>query len=131
MLNKLQDPSEKTLGLLLLAPAFALLLLIVAYPIAKLVYNSLFDIDKTGAFIGLRNYVDVWQDPLFWSATANTLLMYITLKSTGMDARIKPLGLACKSANAKCAISASCTMRWQLSKYDLPASVKSTRRVVR
>ena len=75
MLNKLQDPSEKTLGLLLLAPAFALLLLIVAYPIAKLVYNSLFDIDKTGAFIGLRNYVDVWQDPLFWSATANTLLI--------------------------------------------------------
>jgi multiple sugar transport system permease protein len=75
MLSKLRDPSEKTLAVLLLAPAFALLLAIVVYPIGKLIYNSLFAIDKDGAFLGLRNYVEVWQDPLFWNATQNTLLI--------------------------------------------------------
>lgn len=38
--SKLKDPSEKTLAMLLLAPAFALLALIVVYPIGKLIYNS-------------------------------------------------------------------------------------------
>jgi len=75
MLSKLRDPSEKTLAMMLLAPAFALLLAIVVYPIGKLVYNSLFAIDKGGAFLGLQNYVDVWHDPLFWNATQNTLLI--------------------------------------------------------
>jgi multiple sugar transport system permease protein len=75
MLSKLRDPSEKTLAVLLLAPAFLLLLMIVVYPIGKLIYNSLFDVDKTGVFLGLRNYVDVIQDPLFWNATKNTLLI--------------------------------------------------------
>jgi multiple sugar transport system permease protein len=71
----LRDPSEKTLAVMLLAPAFALLLAIVVYPIGKLIYNSLFAIDKGGAFLGLQNYVDVWHDPLFWNATQNTLLI--------------------------------------------------------
>lgn len=75
MLSRLKDPSEKTLAALLLAPAFALLLAIVVYPIGKLIYNSLFAIDKGGAFLGLQNYVDVWHDPLFWNATQNTLLI--------------------------------------------------------
>jgi multiple sugar transport system permease protein len=75
MLSKLRDPSEKTLAVLLLAPAFALLVAIVVYPIGKLIYNSLFAIDKDGAFLGLQNYMDVWQDPLFWNATQNTLLI--------------------------------------------------------
>ena len=75
MLSKLKDPSEKTLAILLLTPAFLLLALIVVYPIGKLVYNSVFDIDKTGAYIGFVHYVDVWQDPQFWNATKNTLLI--------------------------------------------------------
>ena len=35
LLERLRDPSEKTLALLLLAPAFALLALIVVYPDRK------------------------------------------------------------------------------------------------
>lgn len=91
MLSRLKDPSERALASMLLAPAFALLLLIVIYPIGKLIYNSVFDIDKTGAFIGLRNYVEVWHDPLFWNATSNTL--WITL-ITVPGALIAGLGLA-------------------------------------
>ena len=75
MLSKWRDPSEKTLAVLLLAPAFLLLLLIVVYPIGKLVYNSVHAVDKSGAFLGLQNYADVLQDPLFWNATQNTLLI--------------------------------------------------------
>lgn len=91
MFSKLRDPSEKTLAVLLLAPAFLLLLLIVVYPIGKLIYNSVVDIDKTGAYIGFIRYVDVWQDPLFWNATQNTLLITLI---TVPGALIMGLGLA-------------------------------------
>ena len=46
--DRLRDPSEKTLGVILLAPAFALLALIVVYPIGKLFYNSFFDMRLSG-----------------------------------------------------------------------------------
>jgi multiple sugar transport system permease protein len=91
MLSKLRDPSEKTLAVLLLAPAFLLLLMIVVYPIGKLIYNSVFDVDKTGVFLGLRNYIDVVQDPLFWNATQNTLLITLI---TVPGALVAGLGLA-------------------------------------
>ena len=91
MLTKFKDPSEKTLAIMLLAPAFLLLLLIVVYPIGKLIYNSLFDIEKTGQYIGFVHYVDVWQDPLFWNATKNTLLITLI---TVPGALVVGLGLA-------------------------------------
>jgi ABC-type sugar transport system permease subunit len=47
-LERLRDPSEKTLALLLLAPAFLLLALIVVYPIGKLIWNSFFDLRLSG-----------------------------------------------------------------------------------
>ena len=40
--DKWRDPSEKTLGVLLLAPAFLLLALIVVYPFGKLIWNFFF-----------------------------------------------------------------------------------------
>ena len=58
--DRWRDPSEKTLGVLLLAPAFLLLALIVAYPIGKLIFNSFFDLRLSGGagakFVGLENY---------------------------------------------------------------------------
>ena len=79
-LERLRDPSEKTLALLLLAPAFLLLALIVVYPIGKLLWNSFFDLRLSGGseavqFVGWRNYVDVWKDHDFWNAAGNTLLI--------------------------------------------------------
>jgi multiple sugar transport system permease protein len=71
--------SDRWLCVALLAPAALLLALIVVYPIARLLYNSFFDIRLSGgaepAFTGLRNYADAWQDPDFWNATKNTLLI--------------------------------------------------------
>jgi ABC-type sugar transport system permease subunit len=95
-LAKLRDPSEKTLALLLLAPAFALIALIVVYPIGKLIYNSFFDLRLSGGqgqvkFIGIENYLEVWKDKDFWNATKNTVLITLI---TVPGALVVGLGLA-------------------------------------
>ena len=79
-LDRLRDPSEKALGVLLLAPAFLLLALIVVYPIGKLIWNSFFDLRLSGGadsarFVGLENYTLVFKDADFWNAAANTVLI--------------------------------------------------------
>jgi ABC-type sugar transport system permease subunit len=95
-LAKLRDPSEKALGVILLAPAFALLALIVVYPIGKLIYNSFFDLRLSGGtgafkFVGFANYADIWQDKDFWNATKNTLMITLI---TVPGALVVGLGLA-------------------------------------
>lgn len=96
MFDKLKDPSEKTLGLLLLAPAFLLIALIVVYPIGKLIFNSFFDFRLSGGtgdfkFVGINNYLDVWKDPDFWNAAKNTVLITLI---TVPGALVVGLGLA-------------------------------------
>ena len=95
-LERLRDPSEKTLAVLLLAPAFLLLALIVVYPIAKLGWNSFFDLRLSGGadsvkFVGWQNYADVLKDRDFWNATKNTLLITVI---TVPGALVVGLGLA-------------------------------------
>ena len=94
-LAKLRDPSEKTLGLMLLAPAFLLLALIVVYPIGKLIFNSFFDLRLSGGsgakFVGLENYAFVLKDKDFWNATWNTVLITLI---TVPGALVVGLGLA-------------------------------------
>jgi ABC-type sugar transport system permease subunit len=94
-LARLRDPSEKTLALLLLTPAFLLIALIVVYPIGKLIYNSFFDLRLSGGglpkFVGFENYALVWKDPEFWNAAKNTVLITLI---TVPGALIVGLGLA-------------------------------------
>jgi multiple sugar transport system permease protein len=96
-LDRLRDPSERTLAVLLLLPAFALLALIVVYPIGKLLWNSFFDMRLSGGaaggprFVGLENYAMVLTDRDFWNATANTLLITLI---TVPGALLVGLGLA-------------------------------------
>jgi multiple sugar transport system permease protein len=93
--DRLRDPSEKTLGVLLLAPAFVLLALIVVYPIGKLVVNSFFDLRLSGGggarFVGWENYALVLTDKDFWHATKNTVLITLI---TVPGALVVGLGLA-------------------------------------
>ncbi|MDE2565445.1 MAG: sugar ABC transporter permease [Burkholderiales bacterium] len=78
-IDRLRDPDEQVLGALLLAPALALLALIVAYPIGRLFVDSFFDLRLSGGhavrFVGLENYALVLTDVDFWSATWNTVLI--------------------------------------------------------
>ena len=95
LLERLRDPSEKTLGVLLLAPAFLLLALIVIYPIGKLIFNSFFDLRLSGGggarFVGWENYALVLADRDFWNATRNTVLITVI---TVPGALVVGLGLA-------------------------------------
>ena len=91
-----RDPSEKTLALLLLAPAFVLIALIVIYPVGKLLYNSVFDMQLSGGaraleFVGLRNFADALNDKEFWHAARNTVLITLV---TVPGALLVGLGLA-------------------------------------
>ena len=92
----MRDPSERTLALLLLAPAFLLLALIVVYPIGKLLWNSFFDLRLSGGggaakFVGWENYALVLEDKAFWNATQNTVLITLI---TVPGALVVGLGLA-------------------------------------
>ncbi|HVO90598.1 MAG TPA: sugar ABC transporter permease [Casimicrobiaceae bacterium] len=91
-----KDLSERALGYLLLAPAGALLLLIVVYPIADLVYSSLFTIQLAQPwlgepFSGLDNYIRAGGDERFWHAVWHTLV-YTVITVPG--ALVVGLGLA-------------------------------------
>jgi ABC-type sugar transport system permease subunit len=95
-LDRWRDPSEKTLGVMLLAPAFLLLALIVVYPIGKLIFNSFFDLRLSGGtggykFVGIENYLLVFKDGDFWNATKNTVLITLI---TVPGALVVGLGLA-------------------------------------
>jgi multiple sugar transport system permease protein len=67
------DLSERALGILLLTPAALLMALIVVYPIGRLVWTSLTDLSLSAGsgppdFVGLENFVFIYQDPQFWNA---------------------------------------------------------------
>ncbi len=96
LIDRLRDPSERALGALLLAPAFALLALIVVYPIGKLIFNSFFDLRLSGGgggakFVGWDNYALVLSDKAFWNATKNTVLITLI---TVPGALVVGMGLA-------------------------------------
>ena len=73
-----RDLSERTLGLLLLAPAAVLLAVIVVYPIATLFWNSLHGVDNANPaageqWVGLKNYFSAFEDDRFWASALHTI----------------------------------------------------------
>ena len=91
-----KDLSEHALGVVLLAPAAVLLLVIVVYPIATLFFDSLHSVDNAnpgaGArFAGLANYARAFADERFWHSTWNTVLFIVV---TVPGALLVGLGLA-------------------------------------
>ncbi|MCL4465612.1 MAG: sugar ABC transporter permease [Chloroflexi bacterium] len=65
---------DAVLGYLLLAPGLAVLLVFVAYPFVYGVWLSLSDlrIGQEGAFIGLRNFANLFQDSTYRTTVRNT-----------------------------------------------------------
>ncbi|MBK7471873.1 MAG: sugar ABC transporter permease [Betaproteobacteria bacterium] len=91
-----RDLSEQALGWLLLSPVIILLLVIVVYPIATLVYNSFFTIKIMEPylgqpFVGLENFERAFEDERFWGSLWNTIL-YIVVTVPG--SLVVGLGLA-------------------------------------
>jgi trehalose/maltose transport system permease protein len=73
--------AERRLAWLLAGPAVAVMVLVTAYPLARAAYLSLFSYrltDPAGReFVGLRNYVTVLGDPLWWSDVWTTALITV------------------------------------------------------
>lgn len=73
--------AERRLGWMLAGPAFVVMLLVTAYPIAQAVYDSLFDFRLTDPdnreFIGLGNYGVILTDPIWWTAIGVTTLITV------------------------------------------------------
>jgi multiple sugar transport system permease protein len=78
---------ERRLGLRLAAPAFAVMLLVTAYPLVYAVVLSLYHYrltDPAGkSFVGLRNYRTVLTDPLWWTDFGTTF--FITVVTVGAE----------------------------------------------
>jgi len=73
-----RDLSERALAFALLAPAGALLLVIVVYPIATLLWSSLHGVDSANpaageVFVGGENFLRAFGDERFWNSTLHTL----------------------------------------------------------
>ena len=79
--------AEQRLGWMLAGPAFVVMLLVTAYPIAQAVYYSLFDYRLTDqdniSFIGLNNYAVVLTDQIWWISFAVTV--FITVVTVAVE----------------------------------------------
>ena len=78
---------ERRLGLTLSAPAFLVMVFVTAYPLVYAVVLSLYNYrltDPAGReFVGLRNYVTVLTDPVWWTDFSTTLI--ITVASVAVE----------------------------------------------
>src|SRR5438132_4705127 len=64
-------------GYLLVLPAVLYVLLLLGFPLVLGIWYSLTDVTvaREGRFIGLKNFVDAWNDPTFRLAMRNTLFI--------------------------------------------------------
>src|SRR3954447_27091500 len=73
--------AERKLGGMLAGPAFAVMLLVTAYPILQAVWYSLFNYRLTDpanrSFTGLSNYGVILTDSLWWQALGVTVLITV------------------------------------------------------
>jgi multiple sugar transport system permease protein len=73
--------AERKLGWMLAGPAFAVMLLVTAYPILQAIYYSLFNYRLTDpenrSFVGLGNYGVILSDTLWWQAVLVTVLITV------------------------------------------------------
>jgi multiple sugar transport system permease protein len=94
-LGTLLDPSDTALAFWLLVPTAALLLLIIVYPVSRLLWTSLHNHSLVSGlpaeFVRLENFQLMWADPIFWATTWNTVLITLI---TVPGALVMGLGLA-------------------------------------
>lgn len=78
------EQRETRLGWALIAPALAVILLLILYPILYNIYLSFFDVALMGTnqFIGVQNYSRIIGDAEFWRSVVVTIL-YVVLSTLG------------------------------------------------
>ncbi len=70
---------ETATSYLFLAPFLVFFVMFVLYPMFMCVYTSLFDatMGRDDIFVGLQNYVTLFNDDIFWTALWNTLIIVL------------------------------------------------------
>ena len=70
---------ETTTSYLFLLPFLIFFVMFVIYPMFMCVYTSFFDatMGREDIFVGFQNYKELFQDPVFWTALWNTLIIVL------------------------------------------------------
>ena len=70
---------ETTTSYLFLAPFLVFFIMFVVYPMFMCVYTSFFDatMGREDIFVGFQNYKTLFNDPVFWVALKNTLIIVL------------------------------------------------------
>ena len=70
---------ENIAGYLFMLPFQLFFVGFVVYPMFMCIYTSFFDatMNRDDIFIGFQNYVDLFNDPVFWTALKNTLIIVV------------------------------------------------------
>ena len=70
---------ETTTSYLFLAPFLVFFIMFVIYPMFMCVYTSFFDatMGREDIFVGFQNYKTLFNDPVFWVALKNTLIIVL------------------------------------------------------
>ena len=71
---------ENIAGYLFMLPFLVFFVGFVLYPMVMCVYTSFFDAtmgDREDIFLGFGNYVELFNDPVFWKALWNTLIIVV------------------------------------------------------
>ena len=70
---------ENIAGYLFMLPFLLFFVGFVVYPMFMCIYTSFFDatMNRDDIFVGFRNYVDLFNDPVFWTALKNTLIIVV------------------------------------------------------
>lgn len=70
---------ENIAGYLFMLPFLLFFVGFVVYPMFMCIYTSFFDatMNRDDIFIGFQNYVDLFNDPVFWTALKNTLIIVV------------------------------------------------------
>jgi len=92
LLDRFEMMSISKFGLILLSPTILILLVLVGFPIVYSIYLSFFDLILSSPgklnFVGLKNYVDILQNPVFlnslWKTAWFTFSFLFGTTVTGM-----------------------------------------------
>ena len=70
---------ETTTSYLFLAPFLVFFVMFVVYPMFMCVYTSFFDatMGREDVFVGFANYKELFNDPVFWKALRNTMIIVV------------------------------------------------------
>ena len=70
---------ETIAGYLFLLPSLVFFLGFVIYPMVMCVFTSFFDstMNRADVFVGLQNYIELFQDGVFLGALRNTLIIVV------------------------------------------------------